>query len=240
MFTSEEIKVREYSYILETGKWAKQAGGSVVLRWNNLVIMSNATVAPEAKPGTDFFPMTVEYREKFYASGKIPGGFFKREARPSEKETLTSRLTDRPLRPLFPEGFVNELQVFVTLLSTDCIYPAQIHAITAASASLMISEAPFHGPVAGVQVGRVGGKFIMFPTNAELENSDLNLMLAGTKDAVTMIEGSANEIPEDVIIEAIKAGHEEIKKLCEMQIKLKNLIGKEKMPDTQPEDVSEL
>jgi polyribonucleotide nucleotidyltransferase len=240
MFTYEEISIRGHNYILETGKWAKQAGGSIVVRWNNMVIMGNATVAPEAKEGTDFFPMTVEYREKFYASGKIPGGFFKREARPSEKETLTSRLTDRPLRPLFPEGFANELQVFVTLLSTDCVYPAQIHSITAASASLMISDAPFHGPVAGVQVGRIDGKFILFPTNVELEKSDLNLMLAGTKDAVTMIEGSANEVSEDVIIEAITIGHEEIKKLCEMQITLKNKVGKEKMPDTKPEDVTEL
>ncbi|MDH4261892.1 MAG: polyribonucleotide nucleotidyltransferase [Spirochaetia bacterium] len=240
MFTYEEIDIRGHKYILETGKWAKQAGGSVVVRWNNMVIMSNTTVAPEAKDGMDFFPMTVEYREKFYASGRIPGGFFKREARPSEKETLTSRLTDRPLRPLFPEGFVNEIQVFVTLLSTDCIYPAQIHSITAASASLMISEAPFHGPVAGVQVGRVNGNFILFPTNDELEKSEFNLMLAGTKNAVTMIEGHANEVSEDIIIEAIKIGHEEIKKLCEIQIKLKDKIGKEKMPDTVPEDVSEL
>jgi len=240
MFAYEELKVGNHNYILETGKWAKQAGGSIVVRWNNMVLMSNATVAPEAKEGTDFFPMTVEYREKFYASGRIPGGFFKREARPSEKETLTSRLTDRPLRPLFPENFVNELQVFVTLLSTDCVYPAQIHAITAASASLMISEAPFHGPVAGVQVGRVDGKFVLFPTNQELEKSDLNLMLAGTADAVTMIEGSASEISEDIIIEAIKTGHEEIKKLCQMQVKLKEKVGKEKMPDTPPVDVTEI
>ena len=151
MLISEEIIIGKNNYILETGKWAKQAGGSVILRWGNTVIMANATVAPSANEGMDFFPLTVEYREKFYASGRIPGGFFKREARPSEKEILTSRLTDRPIRPLFPENFHNELQLFVTLLSTDCKFPSQVHSITAASAALMISDAPFAGPVAGVR-----------------------------------------------------------------------------------------
>lgn len=237
---SEAINLRGYDYTFETGKWAKQAGGSVVLRWNNLVLMSNATAAAEPKEGTDFFPLTVEYREKFYASGRIPGGFFKREARPSEKEILTSRLTDRPIRPLFPANFVNELQVFVTLLSTDTVYPAQIHAINAASAALMISNTPFFGPVAGVQVAHVDNEFIIFPNNEELKKSDINLILAGTKDAVTMIEGSALEVSEETMIEAIKAGHEEIKKICAAQIKLKEKAGKESMTVAEPEDLTEL
>ncbi|MDH4200469.1 MAG: polyribonucleotide nucleotidyltransferase [Spirochaetia bacterium] len=238
--TTEEINIGGYSYILETGKWAKQAGGSIVVRWNNMVLMANATVAHSAKEDLDFFPLTVEYREKFYSSGRIPGGFFKREARPSEKEILTSRLTDRPIRPLFPPDFHNELQLFVTLLSTDIKYPAQIHAINAASAALMISEAPFDGPVAGVQVGWINGKFILFPSSEELKKSEMNLMLAGTQNAVTMIEGSASEVAEDIMIEAIKTGHEEIKRICEMQIKLQKKVGKEKMAVEPPENLSEL
>jgi polyribonucleotide nucleotidyltransferase len=240
MLISEEIIIGKNNYILETGKWAKQAGGSVILRWGNTVIMANATVAPSANEGMDFFPLTVEYREKFYASGRIPGGFFKREARPSEKEILTSRLTDRPIRPLFPENFHNELQLFVTLLSTDCKFPSQVHSITAASAALMISDAPFAGPVAGVQVGRIDGKFIMFPSTEELEKSDINILLGGTKDAVTMIEGSANEVSEEEMIEAVKAGHEEIKRICDLQIKLRGKTGRDKMEVPPVEDLSEI
>ena len=240
MFTSEEIKIRENNYIFETGKWAKQAGGSVVLKWGNLVIMANATMAQEAREGMDFFPLTVEYREKFYASGRIPGGFFKREARPSEKEILTSRLTDRPIRPLFPENFYNELQVFVTLLSTDVKSPAQIHSINAASAALMISEAPFHRPVAGVQVARLNNQFIIFPTNEELEKSDINLILGGTKEAVTMIEGSASEVSENDMIDAIKFGHEEIKRICQLQIALRAKTGREKVEAPPVEDLSDI
>lgn len=240
MLQKEEITYRNSDYSIETGVWAKQAGGSVVLRWGKLAMMSNATAATEMREGQDFFPMTVEYREKFYASGKIPGGFFKREARPSEKEVLTARLTDRPLRPLFPKNYLNELQIFVTLLSSDAKSPTPIHAITAASASLMLSGVPFDGPVAGVQVGRINGEFIIFPTIEELTQSDINLMLAGTAKAVTMIEGSSKEISEDDIIKAIEFGHQEIKKLCEMQIKLAEKAAKPRIEVPEPEDLSEL
>lgn len=240
MLIKEELQVGHNAYSIETGKWARQAGGSVVLRWGKHVVMANATVAPEAREGQSFFPLTVEYREKFYSTGKIPGGFFKREARPTEKEVLTARMTDRPIRPLFPKNFLNELQVFVTLLSADVNQPTQVHAMTVASAALMISEVPFYGPVAGVQVGRIDGKFIIFPTNEELEKSDINLLLAGTQDAVTMIEGSAQEASEDDMLAAVEFGHEEIKKLCQMQINLKEKAGKPTMEVQEPEDLSEL
>jgi len=240
MHQSEEINVRENKYILETGKWARQAGGSIVLRWGNVTLMANATVDSNVKEGMDFFPLTVEYREKFYATGRIPGGFFKREARPSEKEILTSRLTDRPIRPLFPENFTNELQIFVTLLSSDSNTVANVHAITAASAALMISEAPFDGPVAGVQVGRVDGKLIIFPTNEELEKSDINLILAGTAKAVTMIEGSAKEVSEEDMLAAVEAGHAEIMRICEMQVALKAKAGKPVMEVIPPADLSSM
>ena len=240
MLIKEELQVGNEPYSIETGKWARQAGGSVVLRWGKHVVMSNATCATEAKEGQNFFPLTVEYREKFYSTGKIPGGFFKREARPTEKEVLTARLTDRPIRPLFPKNFLNELQVFVTLLSADTNKPTQIHAITAASASLMISEVPFFGPVAGVQVGRVDGNFVLFPSNEDLAKSDINLLLAGTQDAVTMIEGSANEASEDDMLAAVEFGHDEIKKLCQIQISLKEKAGKPTMEVPEPEDLSEL
>ncbi len=240
MLQKENIEFRNNEYSIETGVWAKQAGGSVVLRWGKLAMMANATAASEAREGQDFFPMTVEYREKFYASGKIPGGFFKREARPSEKEILTARLTDRPIRPLFPKNYLNELQIFVTLLSADAKSPTPIHSITAASASLLLSGVPFDGPVAGVQVGRINGELIIFPTVEELESSDINLMLAGTAKAVTMIEGSSKEVSEDDIIAAINFGHEEIKKLCAMQIKLQEKAGKPREEVPEPEDLSEL
>ena len=225
-------------YTFETGKWARQAGGSVLLRWGNMVIMANTTAAPTAREGMDFFPLTVEYREKFYASGKIPGGFFKREARPSEKETLTSRLTDRPIRPLFPKNFKNETQLFVTLLSLDQAYPGNVHSITVSSAALMVSDLPFFGPVAGVQVGRINGDFILFPTHEQLAESDINLLLAGSMDAVTMIEGSADEVAEEDMIAAVEFGHDHIKELCKVQIAFKEKAGKETREVIEPEDFS--
>ncbi|MES0491505.1 MAG: polyribonucleotide nucleotidyltransferase [Leptospirales bacterium] len=240
MEQTEKIQIGNTDYVIETGKWAKQAGGSVLIRWGKLVVMANATVAPTAREGADFFPMTVDYREKFYSTGKIPGGFFKREARPSEKEVLTARMTDRPLRPLFPKNFRHELQIFVTLLSADGVSPTQAHAITAASAALYLSESPFDGPVGGVHVGRVDGEFVLFPNNAQLEKSDISLILAGTRDAVTMIEGSAKEVAEEDMLAGIEFGHEHIKTICDAQIALKAKAGKETMEYLLPEDLTEL
>ncbi|MDH5716839.1 MAG: polyribonucleotide nucleotidyltransferase [Spirochaetia bacterium] len=228
MLHTESILVNEKSFILETGAWARQAGGSIVLRWDKITLLANATAAKEAMEGIDFFPLTVDYREKFYASGQIPGGYFKREGRPTEKEILTSRLTDRPLRPLFPKGFYNEVQIFITLLSSDGIQPADIHGITAASAALMISDIPFDGPVAGVRVGQIDGNFILFPDNEQQKKSELNLILAGTKEAVTMIEGSSSGLDEKTMLEAIKYGHKEIQRICDAQILMKEKIGKAK------------
>ena len=227
MYLTESIKILDEEYVFETGKWAKQADGSIVLRWKNIVLMANVCSTKEAKEDIDFFPLTVDFREKFYASGQFAGGYIKREGRPSTKEILISRLIDRPLRPLFPKNFHNETQLFVTLFSTDEKQFADVHAITAASASLMVSNIPFGGPVAGVRIGRVDEKLVLFPDKTEQEKSSMNLILAGTEKAVTMIEGSASEIEEDIIYQAVKFGHEEIKKLCKTQEPLRKAVKKE-------------
>lgn len=236
----QSIQVRENDYSLETGKWARQANGSVVLRWGKLVLMANATAASKAQEGADFFPLTVDYREKFYAAGKIPGGYIKREGRPSDKEILTARLTDRPLRPLFPENYFNELQIFISVLSAEHGQSSDVHAITVASASLIISDIPFHEPVAGVRVARIAGKFILFPTTEEQNQADLNLILAGSAKAVTMIEGHAKEVSEEDMLAAVKVGHEEIRRLCQLQEELRKQAGKEKLPVEPVEEFAEL
>lgn len=236
----QSIQVQGKEYTLETGKWAKQANGSVILRWGKLVLMANATAASKAQEGADFFPLTVDYREKFYAAGKIPGGYIKREGRPSDKEILTARLTDRPLRPLFPENYFNELQIFISVLSAEPQQSSDVHAITAASAALIISDIPFHEPVAGVRVVRVNEEFILFPNAEEQKQADLNLILAGSAQAVTMIEGHAKEVSEEDMLAAVKIGHEEIRRLCLLQEDLRKQSGKEKLPIPPTEDFSEL
>lgn len=236
----ESVLVNGQNYELETGKWARQADGSVLLRWGNMLIMANATGAKKAAEGLDFFPMTVEYREKYYAAGKFPGGFIKREGRPTDKEILVSRVIDRPIRPLFPDNFTNEVQVFITLLSAQKNFSADVHAITAASAALCISGLPFDGPVAGVRVARVAGKFILFPNRDEIKAADINLALAGTAKAVTMIEGSADEASEEDMLAAVKFGHQEIIRLCAMQEKFKAKAGKPRMAVPEKPDHSAL
>lgn len=240
MLEKETLIINEKEYSFETGMWAKQAGGSIVLRWGDLVLMANATGAKSAASDADFFPLTVEYREKYYASGFIPGGYIKREARPSEKEILTSRVTDRPLRPLFPENYYNELQIFVTLLSSDGKNAGDVHAINAASAALMISDLPFDGPVGGVRVGRIDGNWVLYPSNEALEKSDLNLSLAGTETAVTMIEGNASELSEEEMLAAVKFGHDEIKRICQTQKALAARVAKPKTEVPEKEDHSEI
>ncbi len=212
-----------------TGYLAKQADGAVAVSSGETVVFATAVVAPEESEGRDFFPLTVDYREKFYSAGKIPGGYIKREGRPSDREVLTSRLADRPIRPLFPDDFINEVQVIVYVLSADQKNQTDVLAINAASAALSVSSIPFKGPVGAVRVGRINGEFIVNPTFEEVSTSEIDLIVAGTKAAVTMIEGSAKNVSEDIIIQAVEFAHENIKKLCEVQVELAKNGGKAKI-----------
>lgn len=213
---------------LETGRLAKQANGAVVVRYGDTVVLSTVTASSGPKD-LDFFPLTVNYEEKLYAVGKIPGGFIKREGRPSEKAILASRLTDRPIRPLFPEGFRNDVQIVSLVMSVDQDCPPEIAAMIGTSAALAISNVPFDGPIGGVIVGRVGGKFIINPTVAEEEKSDMHVVVAGTKDAIMMVEAEADEVPEADVLEAIMFGHEEIKKIVDTINELVAVAGQPKM-----------
>ncbi len=213
---------------VETGEIAKQAGGSVVIRYEDTVVLSVATASKQAKD-IDFFPLTVTFEEKLYSVGKIPGGFLRREGRPSEHATLTSRLIDRTLRPLFADGFRNEVQVINTVLSVDNDRSPDMAAMFGASLALCVSNVPFNGPIAGVMVGRVNDEYIVNPTQAELEKSDINLIVAGTKDAINMVEAAAKEVSEEIMLEAMMFGHDFIKKLCEFQEEIARAVGKEKM-----------
>jgi len=210
---SRSLPVGGREITLETGRLAKQAGGAAVVRYGDTVVLVTATRSDEPREGTDFFPLTVDYEERLYAVGKIPGGFIKREGRPSEKAILTDRLIDRPIRPLFPKGYRNDVHVVATVLSVDQDNPQDVIAVIGASAALTISDIPFQGPISAVVVGRVDGKFIVNPTLAQAENSDMHIVVAGTKDAVTMVEAAAKEVSEDVILEGILFGHEEVKKI---------------------------
>ncbi|GJM71398.1 hypothetical protein HMSSN036_36140 [Paenibacillus macerans] len=197
--------------ILETGRLAKQANAAVMVRYGDTAVLCTVTASSEPKD-LDFFPLTVNYEEKLYAVGKIPGGFIKREGRPSEKAILASRLTDRPIRPLFPEGFRNDVQIVNLVMSVDQDCEPEIAAMIGTSAALSISDVPFNGPIGGVAVGRVNGEFVINPNIAQQEASDIYVVVAGTKDAIMMVEAEANEVPEEVMLEAIMFGHEEIKK----------------------------
>ncbi len=199
--------------VFETGRLAKQATGSVFLKYGDTAVLVASTGSSEPREGIDFFPLTVDYEERLYAAGKIPGGFIKREGRPSEKAILSSRLIDRPIRPLFPKGYRNDVHIVATVMSVDQDNPPDITAINGASAALTVSGIPFLGPVGAVIVGRVDGKFIINPTLAQAEVSEMHLTVAGTKDAVIMVEAGAKEVPEDIILEGIYYGHEEIKKI---------------------------
>lgn len=223
-----EIDIDGKKISLEAGDLAKQAGGSVIARLGDTMVLVAATMAGKPREGVDFFPLTVDYREKTYAAGKIPGSFFKREARPGELETLTCRLIDRPIRPLFEDGFMNETQVVCMVVSHDQENPADVVALTGASAALLISDIPFKNPIAGARVGRINGNFVFNPTHGEIANSDLNLVMAGTADGIVMVEAGAKELSEDVMMDALEFGHERIKKIIEIQEKLLGLISKEK------------
>ena len=230
-----EIELDGRTISLEAGDLARQAGGSVIVRQGDTMVLVAATMAPKPREGIDFFPLTVDYREKTYAGGKIPGGYLKREARPSDYETLTCRLIDRPLRPLFPDGFRNETQLVCFVISHDQLNPADIIAMTGASAALMISNIPFDNPIAGARIGRVEGSFVFNPTHEESKKSDIQLLMAGTADGIVMVEAGAKEASEEEMMSALEFGHERIKKLINLQIQLKERINKEKATVVQEE-----
>ena len=225
---SFEMQLGGRTFTVETGKMAKQANGAVLVRYGETVVLVTATASDEPREGVDFFPLTVDYEEKMYAVGKIPGGFIKREGRPGESAILCSRLIDRPIRPLFPEGYRNDVQIVATVMSVEHDNAPEIAAMIGASCALTISDIPFLGPIAGVRVGRVDGQFVINPNVEQREVSDLNLTIAGSRDAVMMVEAGANELPEEVILEAILFGHEEIKKIVAFQDEIQKACGKEK------------
>ncbi|MEC1683284.1 polyribonucleotide nucleotidyltransferase [Bacillus mojavensis] len=212
---------------VETGQLAKQANGAVMVRYGDTAVLSTATASKEPKP-LDFFPLTVNYEERLYAVGKIPGGFIKREGRPSEKAVLASRLIDRPIRPLFADGFRNEVQVISIVMSVDQDCSSEMAAMFGSSLALSVSDIPFEGPIAGVTVGRIDNQFVINPTVDQLEKSDINLVVAGTKDAINMVEAGADEVPEETMLEAIMFGHDEIKRLIAFQEEIVAAVGKEK------------
>ncbi|NMG66221.1 polyribonucleotide nucleotidyltransferase [Azoarcus indigens] len=215
-----------HTVTLETGEVARQAGGAVILNMDETVVLATVVAAKDAKPGQDFFPLTVDYVEKFYAAGRIPGGFFKREGRPTEKETLTSRLIDRPIRPLFPEGFYNEVQVIVTVLSLNPEVDGDIPAMLAASAALAISGIPFDGPIGAARVGYADGQYLLNPTTSQTKSSQLNLVVAGTEAAVLMVESEADELPEQVMLGAVVFGHEQMQTAIQAINELVEVAGK--------------
>jgi polyribonucleotide nucleotidyltransferase len=223
-----EMDLAGRKLVLETGKLAKQANGAVMCKYGDTAVLCTVTASKEPKD-LDFFPLTVNYEERLYAVGKIPGGFIKREGRPSEKAILASRLIDRPIRPLFPEGFRNEVQIVAIVMSVDQDCAPEIAAMIGTSAALSISNVPFDGPIAGVIVGRVDGEFIINPTVEQAEKSDLHLVVAGTKDAIVMVEAGAKEVPEAVMLEAIMFGHEKIKEIVAFQEQLVEQVGQAKM-----------
>ncbi|MCX7792582.1 MAG: polyribonucleotide nucleotidyltransferase, partial [Chloroflexaceae bacterium] len=219
---------------LEAGKFAEQADGAVTVRYGDTMLLATVVGAKEPREGVDFFPLTVDYEEKMYAAGKIPGNFFKRESRPTTTAILISRLTDRPLRPLFPRGYTNEVQVIVTTFSIDMVNDPSPLAIIGASAALAISDIPFLGPVGGVQMGMIDGQLVVNPPMADMARSALDLMVAGTKDAVLMVEAGANELSEEDMLRAVQEGHAVCRQLCELQEELVRLCGKPKREFAPP------
>src|SRR5580693_9053570 len=220
---------------IETGKIAKQAHGSAVVRIGDNVVLATAVSNADPREGIDFFPLTVDYREYTYAGGRIPGGFIKREGRPSEREILTSRQIDRPIRPLFPDGFRCETQVIAFVLSADTENDPDVLGINGASAALTISDIPFNGPIGAVRVGLVGGQFIINPTYSEMRDSLLNIMVVGSADGIVMIESGAKEVKEETVVDAIEFAHTEIKKICAAINDLRAKAGKPKRKVTPPE-----
>ncbi len=243
--TQLELKLNDIDLILETGRLAKQASGAVRISYGDTVVLATAVASSEPRENCSFLPLMCDYQEMYYASGHIPGNYFRREVgRPGEKETLTSRLIDRPLRPRFPDGFNHEIQIIASAKSIDPEIDADVIAITGASAALCISDIPFDGPIAGVRVGRTEKGFVVNPTRTQLAESDLNIVIAGSSDAIVMVEGMASVLPEQDILDAIMFGHEAMQPLIEMQNRLVEAEGVEKMsfspPETDPELVKKV
>lgn len=240
MSHTKSIEIGGKTITLETGRMAKQAHGAVLISLDESFVLCTVTASEEAKPGQDFFPLTVDYREKTASVGKIPGGFFKREARPTEKEILSSRLIDRPIRPLFPEGFFNEVQILCSVYSSDRENDPDVIAAIGASACLMISDVPFEDPISEVRVTRLDGELIINPTYEQVEKGDFDITIAGTTDSIMMVEGEAREISEAEFLEAIKFGHKYIAEICEFQKEFAKEIGKKKRELKPAEDISEM
>jgi polyribonucleotide nucleotidyltransferase len=233
--TRKSIQYGRHTLTLETGEIARQAHGAVLVNMDDTVVLVTVVGRKDVKPGQDFFPLTVDYQERTYAAGKIPGGFFKREGRPSEKETLTSRLIDRPIRPLFPEGFYNEVQVIATVMSSNNEVDSDIAAMIGASAALALSGIPFDGPIGAARVGYVDGQYVLNPTATELKSSRLNLVVAGTKAAVLMVESEAMELPEDVMLGAVVFGHTQMQAVIDLVNELADEAGKPLWDWTPPQ-----
>ena len=230
--TRVAVTIGDAEITMETGRLAKQADGAVVVRSGDTMILATATGRTEPREGADFFPLTVDVEERMYAAGKIPGGFFKREGRPTERAILTARMIDRPIRPLWPKGFRNEVQVICTVLSADLVTGHDILCINGASAALMLSPMPFFGPIGAVRVGQIDGQLVVNPTLPAIEeDNDLDLIVVGTKDGLTMVEAGANQVPEERLLEALEIAHEEIKRICAAQEELRELAGKPKWLD---------
>ena len=222
----KSIAYGRHTLTIETGEIARQASGAALVSLDDTVVLVTAVGAKSAKPGQDFFPLTVDYQEKTYAAGKIPGGFFRREGRPSEKETLTSRLIDRPIRPLFPDGFYNDVQIVATVMSVNPEVDPDIPAMIGASAALALSGIPFNGPIGAARVGYMNGQYVLNPTKTELETSQLDLVVAGTEAAVLMVESEAKELSEDVMLGAVVFGHREQQAVIDLVHSLVEEAGK--------------
>ena len=224
-FTAE---VGGKEFIFATGKLAEQAGGAVTARLGDSILLATATMSKNVREGLDFFPLSVDFEEKMYAAGRIPGGFYRREGRPTTEAILTARLTDRPLRPLFPKGMRNEVQVIVTALSSDSVHHLDVLAVNASSAALMISDIPWNGPIGAVRVGYINGEFVVAPTIPEMAESELDLRIAGSREAIIMVEAGAEEVSEELMVEALAVGHEAIQSIIDVQEEMRAAVGKPK------------
>jgi polyribonucleotide nucleotidyltransferase len=234
MYVRESVTVGGKEISIETGKWAKQASGSVVVRQGDTMVLVTATASKGPREGMDFLPLTCEYQEKQYSAGRIPGSYFRREARPSEAEILVARLMDRPVRPLFPKSWRADTQIIANVVSFDPEVPPDVHAMTGASAAIHISDLVWEGPMAGIRIARIDGKFVPYPTFAESEESDLDLVVAATKDAIVMVEGEMKELPESVVVDALLFAHEAVQPVLELQERIRKQNGKPKREHVEP------